>query len=197
MLLLLFAVVATCFNEGIWSNAGASDQRHHRGAFGDQLLEPLARALDGWQPSYTYLWDFLSLWGLFGVFLLVFREIDRPRFAGERPLSETRRPHRQRGAVDLDRLGDGLLYDDDAAHGAAGPQLPLRGVFDGHARANVVWYGPARPGLAGIHAEDVDRRVRRSARSSTRTPSSCPSTPPDARDLEKNISGKDSLLVGP
>ncbi len=75
MLLLIFAVVATCFNEGIWSNLVRLINIITAGLLAMTFFEPLARALDGWQPSYTYLWDFLSLWGLFAVFLLVFREI--------------------------------------------------------------------------------------------------------------------------
>ena len=30
-------------------------------------FEPLAAMLDGMEPSYTYLWDFLALWGLFAI----------------------------------------------------------------------------------------------------------------------------------
>jgi hypothetical protein len=75
MLMLIFAIVATCFSEGIWSNLVRLINVITAGLLAMTFFEPLARALDNWQPSYTYLWDFLSLWGLFGVFLLVFREI--------------------------------------------------------------------------------------------------------------------------
>ncbi len=75
MLMLIFAVVATCFNEGIWSNVVRLINVITAGLLAMTFFEPLARALDSWQPSYTYLWDFLSLWGLFGLFLLIFREI--------------------------------------------------------------------------------------------------------------------------
>ena len=36
-------------------------------------FEPLARKLEEWQPSYAYCWDFLALWALFGVAVVVFR----------------------------------------------------------------------------------------------------------------------------
>jgi hypothetical protein len=75
MLVLIFAVVATCFSEGIWSNVVRLINVITAGLLAVSFFEPLARALDGWQPAYTYLWDFLSLWLLFGVFLLIFREI--------------------------------------------------------------------------------------------------------------------------
>jgi hypothetical protein len=75
MLLLIFAVVATCFNEGIWSNLLRLINVITAGLLAMTFFEPLARALDSWQPSYTYMWDFLSLWALFSVFLLIFREI--------------------------------------------------------------------------------------------------------------------------
>jgi hypothetical protein len=75
MLLLIFAIVATCFNEGIWSNIVRLINVITAGLLAVSFFEPLARTLDSWQPSYTYMWDFLSLWGLFSVFLLIFREI--------------------------------------------------------------------------------------------------------------------------
>ena len=74
MCMILFAVVATCFTEGIWSNAVRLINVVTAALLAVNFFEPLARVLDGWQPSYTYLWDFLSLWGLFSVSLLVFRE---------------------------------------------------------------------------------------------------------------------------
>ena len=35
----------------------------------------MADQLDAWQPSYTYCWDFLSLWGLFAIFVVLFRAV--------------------------------------------------------------------------------------------------------------------------
>ena len=75
MLLLIFAIVATCFSEGIWSNVVRLVNVITAALLAVNFFEPLARTLDGWAPSYTYLWDFLSLWVLFSVFLLIFREI--------------------------------------------------------------------------------------------------------------------------
>ncbi len=75
MLLLIFAIVATCFSEGIWSNVVRLVNVITAALLAVNFFEPLARTLDGWAPSYTYLWDFLSLWVVFSVFLLIFREI--------------------------------------------------------------------------------------------------------------------------
>jgi hypothetical protein len=75
LLLLIFAVVASCFNEGMWSNAVRLVNVVTAALLAVNFFEPLARRLDAWDKSYTYLWDFLALWGLFAVFLLVFREL--------------------------------------------------------------------------------------------------------------------------
>ncbi len=73
MLVILLACVAMCYAEGMWSNAVRLINIVTAGLLAMNFFEPLARWLTGWQPSYTYLWDFLSLWGLFVVFMLVFR----------------------------------------------------------------------------------------------------------------------------
>jgi uncharacterized membrane protein required for colicin V production len=75
MFLLLFAVVAACFGEGMWSNAVRLVNVVTAALLATNFYEPVARALDNWDKSFTFLWDFLALWGLFAVFLLVFREL--------------------------------------------------------------------------------------------------------------------------
>ena len=60
-----------CYAEGMWSNAVRLINIVTAGLVAMNFFEPLARWLTDWQPSYTYLWDFLSLWGLFVVFMLV------------------------------------------------------------------------------------------------------------------------------
>jgi uncharacterized membrane protein required for colicin V production len=74
LLVVLFAVVATCFAEGMWSNAVRLVNVVTAGLLAVSFFEPLANALDSWQPSYSYLWDFLSLWVVFAVSLLIMRE---------------------------------------------------------------------------------------------------------------------------
>jgi hypothetical protein len=73
MLVVLFACVATCLNEGIWSNAIRLINVVTAALLAMNFFEPIARALDRWDKSYTYIWDFLVLWGLFAVFMLVMR----------------------------------------------------------------------------------------------------------------------------
>jgi hypothetical protein len=75
MLGLLFAVVATCFAEGMWSNAVRLVNVVTAALLAMNFFEPLSDWLDSKDSSYTYLWDFLVLWGLFGIFLVIFREL--------------------------------------------------------------------------------------------------------------------------
>jgi hypothetical protein len=74
MLILLFAVVATCFAEGMWSNAVRLVNVVTAALLAMNFFEPLSDWLDTKDKSYTYLWDFLTMWLLFGIFLLIFRE---------------------------------------------------------------------------------------------------------------------------
>ncbi len=50
-------------------------ERGDRGPVGNELLRTGCSRLDSWQPSYTYVWDFLAIWGLFSIFLLVLRTL--------------------------------------------------------------------------------------------------------------------------
>jgi len=75
MLVILFACVAMCYAEGMWSNAVRLINTVTAALLATSLYEPLARWLEGMMPSYTYLWDFISLWVLFGAFNIVFREL--------------------------------------------------------------------------------------------------------------------------
>jgi hypothetical protein len=75
MFVLLFAIVAACFGEGMWSNAVRLVNVVTAALLATNFYEPIARWLDGWDKSYTFLWDFLALWGLFSIFLLIFREL--------------------------------------------------------------------------------------------------------------------------
>jgi uncharacterized membrane protein required for colicin V production len=75
LLVIIFACVATSYTEGMWSNAIKLVNVITATLVAVNLFEPVANALDRWQSSYTFVWDFLSLWGLFGLTLLVLREL--------------------------------------------------------------------------------------------------------------------------
>ena len=67
--------VALHYTEGMWSNAIRLINVVTAALLATNFFEPVARWLDDWQPSYTYVWDFLALWGLFVVFMVILREL--------------------------------------------------------------------------------------------------------------------------
>ena len=72
LLVILFACMATLYTDGMWSNAIRLINVVTAAVLATNFFEPVARWLDDWQPSYTYVWDFLALWGLFALFMVVF-----------------------------------------------------------------------------------------------------------------------------
>lgn len=75
MILLVFACVATLYSEGMWSNAISLINVVTAALLATNFFEPLANRLDQWDNTYTYVWDFLSLWVLFAVFLIILRTL--------------------------------------------------------------------------------------------------------------------------
>ena len=78
MLLGIFLVIfATCmallYQDGMWGNAIRLINIVTAALLATNYFEPLAAYLEEMQPSYAYLWDFLTLWALFALFLIVFR----------------------------------------------------------------------------------------------------------------------------
>jgi hypothetical protein len=199
MLALIFAVVATCFSEGIWSNVVRLINVITAGLLAMNFFEPLARSLDSWQPSYTYVWDFLSLWGLFGVFLLILREItDRVSRVNVRFLKLADRI----GGVVLSLwigwvmvcftmmtlhtapLGRNFLFggfstekDASMMFGMASPDVEWLGFT--YKMANGAFAGSAAP-------EEVDKLADFMPKYATRR-----------TELQKHIAAMDSLRVGP
>ena len=195
MLLIFFAVVATCFTEGMWSNAVRLINVVTAALLAVNFFEPLARTLDNWQPSYTYLWDFLSLWGLFGLILLVMREItDRVSHVNVRFLKLANRI----GGVVFSiwvgwvmvcftmmtlhtaPLGRNFLFEGFST------QTDARMMF-GMASPDVEWLGFTQKMSTGAFAgsEEFDPRAEFMPKYATRR-----------TELEKRISTADSLLVG-
>jgi hypothetical protein len=75
LLFLLFALcVAFLLREGMWSNAVRLVNMITAGLLAMNFFEPVAKMLDDQvDATYTYFWDFVSLWVLFALFLLILR----------------------------------------------------------------------------------------------------------------------------
>lgn len=75
LILIFFASFAMLFREGLWTNAVTLINVVTAGLIATSMFETVADWLDGLLPSYTYLWDFIALWTLFCVCMIVFRAI--------------------------------------------------------------------------------------------------------------------------
>lgn len=80
--LILILVLAACegflSNEGIWSNLIRLVNVLTAALLATNFWEPLARALEAnVSKPLSYFWDFVALWGLFCVFLIIFRVLTR------------------------------------------------------------------------------------------------------------------------
>ncbi len=75
--IFIFAIIITCIammlSEGLWSNTLSLINTVIAAIIATNYFEPLAKFLDEQAPSYTYFWDFLSLWGLFALSVTVLR----------------------------------------------------------------------------------------------------------------------------
>lgn len=99
LFLFLFVVFIMCvamlWNEGMWSNAITLVNVTLAGLIATNFFEPLARKFDGWVPDYTYLWDFLAIWGLFALSIGLLRGatdlISRHRVRFKMPVEHTGR----------------------------------------------------------------------------------------------------------
>jgi len=73
LFVIFIACVASLYTEGMWSNAIRLINVVTAVLLATNFWEPVARALEGWQPTFTYLLDFIVLWALFGVFMVILR----------------------------------------------------------------------------------------------------------------------------
>jgi len=71
--IILFACIACLYTEGIWGNALRLVNVVTAALLATNFFEPVASMAEGWFPSLTYVCDFLALWGLFAVFMVLFR----------------------------------------------------------------------------------------------------------------------------
>jgi uncharacterized membrane protein required for colicin V production len=74
MFIVMLACVGWSYPDGLWSNAIRLVNTITAALLAMNFFEPVARwAEKNVSASYTYLWDFLALWGLFFVITLVLR----------------------------------------------------------------------------------------------------------------------------
>ena len=75
MLVIIAACAGTLYTEGMWSNAVRLVNVIFAALLATNYWEPAARFMQDKAPSFTYYWDFLCLWALFGIFLVIFRAL--------------------------------------------------------------------------------------------------------------------------
>ena len=73
LFVILFACVACLYTEGLWGNAVRLINVVTSALLAMTFWEPVATWLDDQMASFTFIWDFLALWGLFGIFMVVLR----------------------------------------------------------------------------------------------------------------------------
>ncbi len=76
MIVILAACIGVLYPEGLWSNAIRLVNVVTAALVAMNFFEPLARWIEGrgeWFAAATYFWDFISLWVLFGVSMIVMR----------------------------------------------------------------------------------------------------------------------------
>jgi hypothetical protein len=66
VLLLIFLIVAaTCWLQGLWNSVVTLINLLLAMMLAFNYFEPAAQLIEGYEPSFTYLLDFLCLWGVF------------------------------------------------------------------------------------------------------------------------------------
>lgn len=75
MLVVMAACAGTLYVEGMWSNAVRLVNVLFAALLATNFWEPLSRWFEDMAPTFTFFLDFLSLWALFCLFLLVFRAL--------------------------------------------------------------------------------------------------------------------------
>ena len=90
LLVVFLAVTALLARDGLWSGLVMLPSVLLAASLATAWFETLAAVLEKILPSYTYLLDFLSIWTIFCVVLLVLREVtdrvSRTRVKYRRPL---------------------------------------------------------------------------------------------------------------
>lgn len=75
LIVIFVACFASLMNSGLWSNTITLINAITAGLLAMNYYEPLAEFLDKQAPSWTYVWDFVSLWFIFGLAMLALRAV--------------------------------------------------------------------------------------------------------------------------
>jgi hypothetical protein len=73
LVIVFAACVGFLYNEGMWGNFINLVNVTMAGLLAMNFFEPVAKLADSYVSSCTFFLDFLSLWGLFAVFIIIFR----------------------------------------------------------------------------------------------------------------------------
>ncbi len=73
LIFIWFVCIAFLWNEGMWSNCLTLINVLLAALVAMNYFEPVADFLDEKQPSYTYLWDYLSMWFIFFIAFAIAR----------------------------------------------------------------------------------------------------------------------------
>ncbi len=73
LVIVLLACVGFLYTEGIWGNFLNLVNVVTAGLLATNFFEPLAKLGESYFGSFTFFLDFLCLWGLFGLLVIVFR----------------------------------------------------------------------------------------------------------------------------
>ena len=142
LLLVIFAAcVAFIFSEGMWGAAIRFVNVVTAALIATNFWEPVSRLLEGTIGlSFTYWWDFLSLWALFSVSLLILRFLSRR-------LSQVK----VRFLSLADRIGGGVFavlvglamvsFTTFTLHTAPLGEKFMFGGFEPHGSLNTQWAG--------------------------------------------------------
>ncbi len=73
LILIFFACFASLLNGGLWSNTLALVNVLTAGLLATNYFESLANFFERQDSSFTYVWDFLAIWMIFGIAMIVLR----------------------------------------------------------------------------------------------------------------------------
>ena len=73
VIVILAVCVAMTWTDGLWTNTLTCINAFFAAVVASNYYEPVASFMDEQLPSFTYFWDFLSLWALYALAFMVLR----------------------------------------------------------------------------------------------------------------------------